>query len=128
MQLALIDEGRMQSIISTQLDRLVSAVQKTLGPHGKTICLQQAGQFEPRLTKDGIPVARAVRFQDEAQVGSSLVQNALEKVDARAGDGTTSAAVFIKALYDSCGELLRSGKITLPELRKQLEIGVRRAV
>lgn len=43
MQLALVNESQMQNIISTQLDRLVSSVQKTFGPHGKTICLQQAG-------------------------------------------------------------------------------------
>lgn len=55
---------------------------------------------------------------------SSLVQNALEKVDARAGDGTTSAAIFIKSLYEQCRDLLQTNKISLPELRRELEIGV----
>lgn len=56
------------------------------------------------------------------------MQSALEKVDARAGDGTTSAAIFIKSLYDSCRELLQTGKVSLPELRGQLKIGVQHAV
>lgn len=59
---------------------------------------------------------------------SSLVQNALEKVDTRAGDGTTSAAIFIRSLYEQCRELLQADKISLPELREQLEAGVQHAI
>ena len=73
-------------------------------------------------------MARAIKFQDEAQLVSSLVQNALEKVDARAGDGTTSAAILIESLYAQSRELLRTGKITLPELREQLEEGAKHAI
>ena len=50
----------------------------------------------PKITKDGVTVAKAVELQDKFQnIGAKLVQDVASNTNEKAGDGTTTATVLI---------------------------------
>jgi chaperonin GroEL len=55
-------------------DRLADAVQVTLGPKGRNVIIDQSFGA-PKITKDGVTVAKAIDFADRYQnMGASLVK------------------------------------------------------
>eukprot|EP00887_Chlorella_sp_A99_P004323 scaffold15.g4323.t1 len=82
------------------VEKLADAVQVTLGPKGRNVVIEQS-YGAPKITKDGVTVAKAIEFKDKHQnVGASLVASATNDV---AGDGTTTATVLTRAiLVEGC--------------------------
>eukprot|EP00703_Trepomonas_sp_PC1_P002090 JAP94516.1 Chaperonin 60 [Trepomonas sp. PC1] len=113
MKLIQADEARNRLLDSlVQLSNIIST---TFGPHGKTVALATSRYPEPRLTKDGISVAKNIQLKDT--LATSLLTNALEKIDQKAGDGTTSATIFICDLIKQC----HLSDQSLPILRNSLQ-------
>ncbi len=53
----------------------------------------------PKITKDGVTVAKAVELKDKFQnVGAKLVQDVANNTNEQAGDGTTTATVLARAI------------------------------
>ena len=53
----------------------------------------------PKITKDGVTVAKAVELQDKFQnIGAKLVQDVASNTNEKAGDGTTTATVLARAI------------------------------
>ncbi|CAD7702267.1 unnamed protein product [Ostreobium quekettii] len=53
----------------------------------------------PKITKDGVTVAKALEFKDKCQnVGASLVQQVASATNDIAGDGTTTATALARAI------------------------------
>ena len=53
----------------------------------------------PKITKDGVTVAKAIELQDKFQnVGAKLVQDVANNTNEKAGDGTTTATVLARAI------------------------------
>lgn len=52
-------------MIAKAMNDICETVAATLGPHGNTISLQTSNYFEPRVTKDGVTVARAFQYRDQ---------------------------------------------------------------
>ena len=53
----------------------------------------------PKITKDGVTVAKAVELQDKFQnIGAKLVQDVANNTNEKAGDGTTTATVLARAI------------------------------
>ncbi|BES89045.1 Heat shock protein [Nesidiocoris tenuis] len=74
---------------------LASAVGLTMGPKGGTVALEQY-KADPKITKDGFTVARAIDLRDSFQnIGAKLVVDVAENTNKKAGDGTTTATVNI---------------------------------
>ncbi|CAL6102026.1 Chaperonin_60 [Hexamita inflata] len=124
----LVDQKTFASQISTALNKLIDVVSQTLGPHGRTVYLQTVNQFDPKITKDGVSVAREINFTGPELVVSQTVQRALQRVDEKAGDGTTSATILIGSLYDGCVRAVSEGRVSLPELTLQIEQATARAL
>lgn len=80
------------------VEKLADTVQTTLGPKGRNVILDQ--QFgSPKITKDGVTVAKAIEFSDKHQnMGAQLVKSVAQKTNDKAGDGTTTATVLTRAL------------------------------
>ena len=56
------------------VERLADAVQVTLGPKGRNVVIEQS-YGAPKVTKDGVTVAKAIEFADPMQnLGALLVR------------------------------------------------------
>src|SRR5688572_29582314 len=85
--------------IASGLTQLARAVKATLGPRGRNVVLQKS-YGGPRITKDGVTVAKEIELQDPFQnMGAKLIQSVASKTGDVAGDGTTTAVVLAEAIY-----------------------------
>ena len=82
---------------------LARTVAVTLGPRGRYVVIEHASGLAPRMTKDGVSVARALALSDqEAEVGLRLLREAASAVSENAGDGTTTAIILACDLATRC--------------------------
>ncbi len=72
----------------------------TLGPGGRNVLIDQS-YGSPKITKDGVTVAKAVELPEKAvNIGASLVKDVANKANDEAGDGTTTATILARAIYE----------------------------
>jgi chaperonin GroEL len=73
------------------------AVSTTYGPKGRNVVLDRAAGI--LSTKDGVTVAREIFLKDPIEnMGAQILKQACLRVNEKAGDGTTSAAIISAAL------------------------------
>lgn len=87
------------------LDNASEVLSNTLGPYGSTSMLQMsAGQH--RFSKDGYSVLKRFIYSDimEDSIGD-MILNISQRIVRKVGDGSTSAVLAAKELYDSLNEL-----------------------
>lgn len=87
--------------IQDGVNEVVDAVQISYGPLGRTAVIEQKYGL-PTVTNDGVTIAKAVELEGYEQIGVSLVQQAANKTNDEAGDGTTLTTVL-------CGALINEG-------------------
>lgn len=98
-----------RAIIKSAVDKVGNVVRKTLGPAGRNVLVDRGDWKTPRITNDGVFIAKNYRIDDPAEnlVARILVQ-AAEKTNEIAGDGTTTAIVIaqkiIKTVFDEIEE------------------------
>src|SRR4051812_17740465 len=84
--------------ISRGVDILANAVRVTLGPKGRNVVLDKS-YGAPRITKDGVTVAREIELQDRYEnLGAQMLRAVAGKTQDHAGDGTTTATVLAHAI------------------------------
>ncbi len=82
------------------VDQLARAVASTLGPTGRNVVVQKS-YGGPSITKDGINVAKEIELpQPFENMGAKMVHRVAKKTGDMAGDGTTTATVLAKAIFD----------------------------
>lgn len=80
------------------VDVLADAVSVTMGPKGRNVIIESSWG-SPKITKDGVTVAKAIELQDKFQnIGAKLVQDVASNTNEKAGDGTTTATVLARAI------------------------------
>merc|ERR1712137_1338311 len=105
------------------VDILADAVQVTLGPKGRNAIIQQP-YGPPKITKDGVTVAKAIDFEDKFEdMGAQLIKSVASKTNDVAGDGTTTATVLARAIYSEGCKAVAAGMNPL-DLRR----GIQKAV
>merc|ERR1740124_2153641 len=68
-------------------------------PKGRNVVIEQSFGA-PKITKDGVTVAKAIEFADKHQnIGAQLVRQVANKTNDVAGDGTTTATVLTRAIF-----------------------------
>ncbi|MGC9523370.1 MAG: chaperonin GroEL [Anaerolineae bacterium] len=109
--------------------QVVDAVEPTLGPFPRIVLYDRTigdtGRV-PELLDDGGTIARRIiqiRGRD-ADVGAMLVRNVLWSLREDAGDGTATAAVLFRSVYEEGLRYLTSGGNAM-RLRVHLERGLR---
>lgn len=105
------------------VDALANAVKVTLGPRGRNVALAK-GSGAPRITKDGVTVAREIELDDHIQnLGAQMVREVASKTADVAGDGTTTATVLAQAIFREGLRLVSAGHDPM-----QIKRGLERAV
>jgi chaperonin GroEL len=89
--------------------QLAEAVEVTLGPGGRNVLIDQS-YGSPKITKDGVTVAKGVEIGDKSlNIGASLVKSVANKANDDAGDGTTTATILARAIFEEGFRKVESG-------------------
>ncbi|KAE9327964.1 Chaperonin, partial [Phytophthora fragariae] len=104
-------------------DQLANAVQVTMGPKGRNVVIDQS-YGAPKITKDGVTVARSVDFKDKFEnMGAQLVRSVASSTNDAAGDGTTTATVLTRAIFSEGCKSVAAG-MNPTDLRRGIQMAV----
>ena len=96
-QLLFDDRARLK--LQRGVNTLADAVAVTLGPTGRNVIIDK-NFGNPLVTKDGVTVSKEIELEDPFEnMGAKLVNEVATKTSDIAGDGTTTATVLAKAIY-----------------------------
>jgi chaperonin GroEL len=88
---------------------LADAVTVTLGPKGRNVVLEKSFGA-PTITKDGVTVAKEIQLEDKFEnMGAQMVKEVASKTSDVAGDGTTTATVLARAIYQEGAKMVVAG-------------------
>ena len=88
---------------------LADAVVVTLGPKGRNVVIDKSWG-SPTITKDGVTVAKEIELEDKFEnMGAQMVKEVSSKTSDMAGDGTTTATVLARAIYEEGQKLVAAG-------------------
>jgi chaperonin GroEL len=105
------------------VDILANSVKVTLGPKGRNVLIDK-GYGAPRITKDGVTVAKEIELSDRFEnLGAQLLRQVATKTNDLAGDGTTTATVLAQAIVREGSKAVAAGLNPL-----DLKRGIDRAV
>lgn len=109
------------------INKLADTVKATLGPHGKTVVIgNHLG--EPRSTKDGVSVAKAIELKDPVEnMGVTMARESASKTADEAGDGTTTSTVLTQSFINEGAQLLDEG-IPYKEIKSIINEAIPRVV
>lgn len=125
--------GDARELMLNGIERIAKAVGVTLGPKGRNVIIRQPNG-EPKITKDGVTVARSIEFSDQFEdVGARLIRQVASKTNDAAGDGTTTATVLAWQIFQEGYKSVATGanpmdlkrgidhavKIIIDDLKKQ---------
>ncbi|MEX2671210.1 MAG: chaperonin GroEL [Phycisphaeraceae bacterium] len=91
------------------LDQLANAVAVTMGPTGRHVVIDKSFGG-PAVTKDGVSVSKEVELPNPFQnMGAKLVNEVARRTADKAGDGTTTATVLARAIFEKGLKLVATG-------------------
>lgn len=97
-QLLFDDRARLK--LQKGVETLAKAVAVTMGPTGRNVIIDKSFG-NPVVTKDGVTVSKEVELEDPYEhMGAKLVNEVASKTSDTAGDGTTTATVLARAIYN----------------------------
>lgn len=109
------------------VDILADTVKVTLGPKGRNVAVEQS-YGPPRLTKDGVTVAKAIELKNREQnLGAQLVKNVASKTADVAGDGTTTATILTQAIVKEGNKAVAAGFNPM-DLKRGIDLAVEKVV
>ncbi|MDJ0784072.1 MAG: chaperonin GroEL [Desulfosarcinaceae bacterium] len=107
---------------------LANAVVVTLGPKGRNVVIDKSWG-SPTVTKDGVTVAKEIELEDKFEnMGAQMVKEVASKTSDMAGDGTTTATVLARAIYEEGQKLVAAGNNPMAIKRgidKAVEVAVK---
>ena len=105
------------------IDVLAGAVRVTLGPKGRNVVLEK-DYGAPRITKDGVAVARDVTLADTFEnMGAQMVREVALRASYMAGDGTTTATVLAHAIVRDGAAMVAAG-VNPMDLKRGIDAAV----
>ena len=97
-QLLFDDRARLK--LQKGVSILADAVAVTMGPTGRNVIIDK-NFGNPVVTKDGVTVSKEIELPDPFEnMGAKLVNEVASKTSDIAGDGTTTATVLARAIYE----------------------------
>jgi chaperonin GroEL len=96
----LLFEDRARLKLQRGVETLAQAVAVTMGPTGRNVIIDKSFG-NPVVTKDGVTVSKEVELEDPFEhMGAKLVNEVASKTSDTAGDGTTTATVLARSIYN----------------------------
>ncbi|MCP4855469.1 MAG: chaperonin GroEL [Fuerstiella sp.] len=96
-QLLFDDPARLK--LQGGIETLAKAVAVTMGPTGRNVIIDKSFG-NPVVTKDGVTVSKEVELEDPYEhMGAKLLNEVASKTSDIAGDGTTTATVLARAIF-----------------------------
>src|SRR6201982_1505699 len=109
------------------VETLANAVRVTLGPKGRN-CRLDKGFGAPRITKDGVTVAKEIELEDKFEnMGAQMVREVAQKTNDQAGDGTTTATVLAHAIVKEGAKSVAAGMNPM-DLKRGIDLAVEAVV
>ena len=106
---------------------LTDAVRITLGPKSKCVLIQKKWG-RPLVCNDGITIAKEVELEDpEENLGAQMIREAAERTGDAVGDGTSTSAVLVHAIFSEGLHNLAAGASAV-DLKRGLDRGLLAAV
>lgn len=105
------------------IELLAKAVGATLGPKGRNVVIDTPFGA-PRITKDGVTVARDVRLSDRWEnMGARMAKRAAEQQNDEAGDGTTTVTILTNAIMREGVKAVAAG-LNPMDLKRGIDMAV----
>ncbi|MDD9304884.1 MAG: chaperonin GroEL [Desulfobacter sp.] len=102
-------DAKAREVMLKGLQTLADAVVVTLGPKGRNVVIEKSWG-SPDVTKDGVTVAKEIEIEDKFEnMGAQMVKEVASKTSDMAGDGTTTATVLARAIYENGQKLVVAG-------------------
>ncbi len=106
---------------------LADAVVVTLGPKGRNVVIDKSWG-SPTVTKDGVTVAKEIELEDKFEnMGAQMVKEVASKTSDMAGDGTTTATILARAIYEEGQKLVAAGNNPMA-IKRGIDMAVETAV
>ncbi|WP_445679333.1 chaperonin GroEL [Radicibacter daui] len=106
---------------------LANTVKVTLGPKGRSVLIEKS-YGAPRITKDGVTVAKEIEFSDRFEnMGAQMLRAVASRTHDHAGDGTTTATVLAQAILHEGMKSVAAG-INPMDLKRGIDLAVSRVV
>ncbi|MCG8404352.1 MAG: chaperonin GroEL [Phycisphaerales bacterium] len=109
--------------IRNGVSQLARAVKVTMGPCGRNVVLEKSFG-SPTVTKDGVTVAKEIELEEAYEdMGAQMVKEVASKTSNDAGDGTTTATVYVESVFNEGLKNVAAGANAM-ELKRGIEAGV----
>ncbi len=108
--------------IQKGVNNVVDAVKTSYGPVGRTTIISQS-YGSPVVTNDGVTIAKAIALEGPSQMGVELVQQAANKTNDVAGDGTTLTAILTGAMINEGIKVVEAGADPV-----KVKVGITKAI
>ena len=106
---------------------LADSVVVTLGPKGRNVVIEKSWG-SPTVTKDGVTVAKEIELEDKFEnMGAQMVKEVSSKTSDMAGDGTTTATVLARSIYEEGQKLVAAGNSPM-SIKKGIDKAVEKIV
>jgi chaperonin GroEL len=113
--------------IQRGVDILANAVKVTLGPKGRNVLIDKSFGA-PRITKDGVTVAKEIELADRFEnMGAQMLKAVASKTHDHAGDGTTTATVLAQAIVREGMKSVSAG-VNPMDLKRGIDLAVTKVV
>ena len=120
-QIIFNEDARKQ--LQSGVNDLNSAVQISLGPSGRNVCIQKGDKGY--ITKDGVTIAKSISFKDPVKnMGANLVKEVASRAGEQAGDGTTTATILATTMINTGLKNISAGANPL-EVKKGIDKAVK---
>jgi chaperonin GroEL len=117
------EDGRGK--LQNGVNQLADAVASTLGPYGRNVILGNA-MGTPHSTKDGVSVAKEVDLEDAIEnTGAQIVRQAAVKTGEQAGDGTTTATVLAREIYNQALDAVSNRSNNAIDIKRGIDKAVK---
>lgn len=109
--------------IRSGVSQLARAVKVTMGPCGRNVVIEKSFG-SPTVTKDGVSVAKEIELDDPyADMGAKMVKEVATKTSNDAGDGTTTATVYVESIFNEGLKNVAAGANAM-ELKRGIDLAV----
>lgn len=96
----IVSKEEARAKITSAINKVADVVGSTLGSHGRNVLIDRGEYRVPKVTNDGVTIARSIHLQDDAEaVVARFFIDVCKKSNDKVGDGTTTAAVLAQAIY-----------------------------